>query len=330
MSEHIYYEVSFWSARNVGLNATAMPGNMIFNRRHWQNGVEVLAPIKGTLHVKIEDAEYILQEGDLITIDTGLPHEVTSGTVDNMQLIFNVDDSLMRRKQGEQIWLSTVGTNAISPTHPDVLELRQSIAKLAFISTNTLHQSLDISSGSTVNNDDWYNARIELNRILLLLSKHSFSQQTAPIAKKFNPCFIKLIDIVHRDYAKDIRADSVAKELGYGVSSIFRMSRQYTGMSFSEYLNSVRISVACGMLLQSHSSILEIAYACGFSTTSNFYRVFKLLTGITPLEYRENAGGSAKNTILPQYTNIMQYNKYQPFETLPYDWTDIFSGVALK
>ena len=55
-----------------------------------------------------------------------------------------------------------------------------------------------------------------------------------------------------------------------------------------EYILSTRIVMAENMLLNDDASVTEISYACGFSSTAYFSRVFKERKGETPLSYRKN------------------------------------------
>lgn len=54
------------------------------------------------------------------------------------------------------------------------------------------------------------------------------------------------------------------------------------GMTFTQYLNTVRIAVAIEKLKENEMSITEIATSCGFNTIRNFNRVFKKFTGYSP------------------------------------------------
>ena len=54
------------------------------------------------------------------------------------------------------------------------------------------------------------------------------------------------------------------------------------GMTFTQYLNTVRVAVAIEKLKESSLSITEISSDCGFNTIRNFNRVFKKLTGYSP------------------------------------------------
>jgi len=58
------------------------------------------------------------------------------------------------------------------------------------------------------------------------------------------------------------------------------------GCSFVSYLNDYRLTMVTRLLTTSDSSILVIAFECGFDNLSYFNRQFKKKFGITPFEYR--------------------------------------------
>lgn len=60
--------------------------------------------------------------------------------------------------------------------------------------------------------------------------------------------------------------------------------RRMAGMTFSEYINIVRVSTAVKMLAQVNMTIGEAAFAAGFGTIRSFNRIFKRYTGFTPRE----------------------------------------------
>jgi AraC-like DNA-binding protein len=61
------------------------------------------------------------------------------------------------------------------------------------------------------------------------------------------------------------------------------------GKNFFQFVNEYRISAVKQMLSDKKNpySIEAIGYECGFNSKSTFFTVFKNLTGMTPLQYRE-------------------------------------------
>ena len=63
------------------------------------------------------------------------------------------------------------------------------------------------------------------------------------------------------------------------------MQQEETGVGYSEYLNKRKLKYAKQLLKTSSLSVTEICYASGFTSLSNFIRVFKEKTGETPSQY---------------------------------------------
>ena len=58
-------------------------------------------------------------------------------------------------------------------------------------------------------------------------------------------------------------------------------------MTFIEYLNSVRIGLACKLLADKKYNIVSVAYEVGFNNLGNFNRQFKKIKNMTPRDYRK-------------------------------------------
>ncbi len=91
---------------------------------------------------------------------------------------------------------------------------------------------------------------------------------------------------VKENYKKEISLDEVAQIANLTPTSFCRMFKAKTKKNFIEYLNEIRISNACKLLIETDMSVSEIAYECGYKTVSNFNKLFKKNTGNTPKEYQ--------------------------------------------
>lgn len=91
---------------------------------------------------------------------------------------------------------------------------------------------------------------------------------------------------IQNHYNEDINLSIIAGIANLTPQSFCRLFKKRTNKHFIEYLTEVRISNACRFLLDADLNISEIAYNCGYKTVSNFSKVFKGITGITPKGYR--------------------------------------------
>jgi AraC-like DNA-binding protein len=69
--------------------------------------------------------------------------------------------------------------------------------------------------------------------------------------------------------------------------SFSRFFKKNTGKAFIQYVNELRVGLACRKLMQSDASVSEICYASGFNNLSNFNRQFKERKGMSPKEFRK-------------------------------------------
>ena len=60
------------------------------------------------------------------------------------------------------------------------------------------------------------------------------------------------------------------------------------GMTFTRYLNTVKVAAAIEKLREGNLSITEISSMCGFNTIRTFNRVFRSFTGYAPKDLPSN------------------------------------------
>lgn len=80
-----------------------------------------------------------------------------------------------------------------------------------------------------------------------------------------------------------IRISEIAVKLNTNRTYVSRMVNNTYNMSFSDYINTLRIDYAEQYLLHhKNAKQSDIATACGFPNASSFNNVFKKITGVTP------------------------------------------------
>ena len=96
---------------------------------------------------------------------------------------------------------------------------------------------------------------------------------------------------IYDHYRQPLSLSQVAQHFHFSynyLSSLFSTSFQ---MTFTEYVNQVRLEEAKRLLLHSDLNLSEIADACGYTDLSYFSKLFKKHSGSSPSKYRkENRG----------------------------------------
>jgi AraC-like DNA-binding protein len=96
----------------------------------------------------------------------------------------------------------------------------------------------------------------------------------------------KVFDYILQNFTNVIKLEEIAGLVSLTPTSFCRYFKQHTQKPFSRYLNEVRISYACKLLLEKSFSITRIGYESGFQNLSNFNRQFKKIKGMTPRDYQ--------------------------------------------
>ena len=79
---------------------------------------------------------------------------------------------------------------------------------------------------------------------------------------------------------------TLSRRFGMNQAYVSRALNQGLDLSFSNFINGLRVEHAKSMALQKDANLLDIALASGFGSKASFNRAFKHHTGLSPSEYR--------------------------------------------
>lgn len=130
-----------------------------------------------------------------------------------------------------------------------------------------------------------------LNDFYTIQKKASVKTNLAPQKQKVQD----IISFIDHMYLTDLSLQEISSVSFLSKYYIMRLFKSVTGYSIHEYMMQKRILLAQKLLIEDDRSIIEIALSCGFSNLSNFYRVFKNITSITPRQYRLLYGSRSAN-----------------------------------
>lgn len=96
----------------------------------------------------------------------------------------------------------------------------------------------------------------------------------------------KALHMVQTEYMKSISLSDVADYLQISDAYLSRLFKEEVGINFKEYLTHHRIQVAKELLLSTHYDLALIGEKIGYSSSTQFIRVFKSIENMTPKEFR--------------------------------------------
>lgn len=102
-----------------------------------------------------------------------------------------------------------------------------------------------------------------------------------------NPIIDAIKKYIDEHIAEDFLVSDLAESLNISVYYLCHMFKAVTGITVTEYCNSLRITKAKQMLINTDETINSIAQKCGFCTAAYFAENFTKLEKTTPTEYRK-------------------------------------------
>lgn len=103
-----------------------------------------------------------------------------------------------------------------------------------------------------------------------------------------NEMIWEITHYLHMHFMEKITLNSVAQQFHFSSSYITRAFRTHMGISFLDYLHKLRIERATSLLTSTDMRILDISLEVGFDSFRTFSRVFKMMKGFSPTEFRKH------------------------------------------
>ena len=88
-------------------------------------------------------------------------------------------------------------------------------------------------------------------------------------------------------YESDVGVTKICQKFGITPSYFSRIFKKHSGMNLPEYLHQLRIEKAKQLLVDTDSTVQDIAGNTGFYNSRTLSRVFKNAEGVTPGQYRK-------------------------------------------
>jgi AraC family transcriptional regulator len=98
--------------------------------------------------------------------------------------------------------------------------------------------------------------------------------------------FSRVFDFLQNHFPEPVSVAEAAKIAGLSRSHFHVLFQSAAGMTFTAYVNKLRLEMACQLLRDTHRSITDIALSSGFDQLPHFYRCFRKHTGFPPGKYR--------------------------------------------
>lgn len=99
--------------------------------------------------------------------------------------------------------------------------------------------------------------------------------------------WLQILNYIYINFPYNLTVNAISQSVGLERTYVYKLFLKNAGISAIEFIENLRISIACDKILQNDSSLLLIAQEVGFNDYAWFNKVFKRIVGILPSEYAE-------------------------------------------
>ena len=252
---------------------------------HWHTAMEIIIPLENYYDVEVANINYHIHPGEILIIPTGELHSLKAPE-SGRRFIFLIDVTFLSKMK------------SFSGLQPSMLQP-------LYITRNTYPHIYEDAYNTLMQMKDEYfcqdeYAELKIYSLLLNLfvtigqnymQKYGlFPNIGLPKQKEYAKKFNNILNYIDIHYTENLNLDKMAAMAGFSKFHFARLFKQYTSLTFIEYLNHRRLKAAEGLLVLPGLSITEISMRSGFSSLSTFNRLFKEVKKCTPTEYRSKSG----------------------------------------
>ena len=254
---------------------------------------EVYYLMEGSRKYFIDDSIYLVNAGSLVLIDAHSVHKTTSmGDIPHSRIVVNFSLDFLEDFSSE---IKALNLTSIFKTKFKILPLsfkyKLSIENIfsrlmALQDTETRKTS---SSHEAQTSSQTVLSKLLLAELLICIKEYIevLEQKEYDSHQIVNNKIDKIIKYICKHYTEDLTLTSIAEQFYISPFYLSKIFKRSTNLSIVEYINGLRIRQAKELLETTSVKISEIAELVGFSSSSHFSRTFKLVTGLSPQQYKK-------------------------------------------
>ncbi|MBU3803913.1 MAG: AraC family transcriptional regulator [Candidatus Cellulosilyticum pullistercoris] len=262
---------------------------------HMHKMYEVYYLMEGSRKYFIDDSIYLVNAGSLVLIDADSVHKTASmGDIPHSRIVVNFSLDFLKDFSDQ---VNALDLTSIFRTKFTVLPLsfkykltiENIFSRLMDLQDSEQHKDALITTGENSISSQTILSKLLLAELLIYIKEyiHVLEQKEYESHQIVNNKVDKIIKYICKHYTEDLTLTSIAEQFYISPFYLSKIFKRSTNLSIVEYINSLRIRQAKELLETSSTKIAEIAEIVGFSSSSHFSRTFKLVTGLSPQQYKK-------------------------------------------
>ena len=252
---------------------------------HWHTAVEIIMPLVNNYTVVVNDTSFVLNPGDIIVLPSGELHQLFAPE-EGERIIFQFEYSLLHHLNGFD--------STFHLYHPCLIVTHTKYNDVHGILRNLLMDIMkEYFGNSLLKEASLYSMLIQFFVTLgrgSMKGENCFPHTKTQKQHEYIDKFLQVCSYINEHCTEDLSVEGLASIAGFSKFHFARLFKQFTGMTYYNYLNKHRIMYAERLLIDPNLSVTEVAMQSGFTSLATFNRLFKTYKKCTPTEYKRLQG----------------------------------------
>ncbi len=262
---------------NIQKNKTNFP--MTMKKYHYHNNFEIYYLCSGERSYFIKDKTYHIKKGNIVLINEYDIHCTRNiGELGHERIVLNFNKKFINDLSEK------IDANLFECFEKNIHVINLDLHEQIYIESllNTIYNEY-------TNKKENYIPYLKtaLIQLLLFTIRHNDSPVKSDDIVTIHKTITKVIGYINTNYTEDITLQSISEMFYISTYYFSRKFKEITNLSFVDYLNNVRVKEAQELLRKTDFNITKISERVGYKNPTYFGRIFKKLTGISPMTYKK-------------------------------------------
>mgnify|MGYP000898957171 CR=1 FL=1 len=247
---------------------------------HWQDSIEILFVLRGTITLGVETETYTLIEKEIEIINPNEVYRIESKDDDNLVLILDIDPNFFERyyDDAKDIFYYTNSSDDNVQEEEKYYILRKFISILVY----EVISKLDDYEDSIEDNLVEMMYHLLNNFHYLIYDEEGLKDDEFQLSR-----YHRIVKYINNNYMNKVSLQDIAEKEFLSSQYLSYKLKEVFGQGFNEFLNQIRVEESTKLLLDTDKSISEISEEVGFSHVRYYNKHFKLNYNLSPMQYRK-------------------------------------------
>lgn len=261
---------------------------------HWHNEMEIIYIKKGSGVIAVDLISFCVSQGDIVVVPPGHLHSIqqlANHLMEYENIIFQV--SMLMAPKGdlctEDFFLPLIQGKIQFNYHYPADSFQHHGLSECLDSIDEICKSFPPGYQLAVKGQLF----IFFYHLRFCMQNHPHSQNAKSLDR-----LKEILKYVETNYQEKISIANAAAICSFSQPHFMKFFKKHMAVSFTDYLNDYRLTIAARLLISSEDTVANIAVDTGFDNLSYFHRIFKRKYQCTPMEFRKNAGSATFSNVL--------------------------------